>query len=214
MISVTRDKDESNKGLHSILGNPVIYSLFGRLLGMHNKYRMYVDKFIQPNANIRILDIGCGTAEILNFLPSTIYYAGYDINPAYIQYDRKKYGHKADFYNTRVNDMALKDHELFDVVLADGLLHHINDIEAEKLFTIGYRALKSKGFMLTIDPVLIKGQNYLTRFICAVDRGRHVRSPEEYKKIALTSFHQVEINIIDGGRYFQQSGCILKCLKD
>ena len=58
------------------------------------------------NERESVLDIGCGTAAILNFLPSNVAYTGYDINSAYINYAIKNYGQRAIFYNERVNEMT------------------------------------------------------------------------------------------------------------
>jgi ubiquinone/menaquinone biosynthesis C-methylase UbiE len=214
MTNQPSNKDEVNKGLRSVLKRPVLYNLFGRIMGMQAKHRMYIDKFIKPYPNMRILDIGCGTSAILDFLPMNIDYSGYDVNTDYIKYAKKKYGYRAVFYNQRVNDMTLNNSEPFDVVLADALLHHLNDCEAKNLFDIGYRALKNNGFMLTIDPTFIANQKPMDKFIAATDRGQHVRYPNEYKKIAQSTFPQINVHTVPGIGTFSLTGCILKCWKE
>ena len=214
MMHTVNNKDELNRGIYGFLGRPLIYSFFGRIVGTHDKYKMYTDKFIKPLQNPKILDIGCGTADILNFLPLNVNYTGYDVNPSYIFYARKKFGHRATFHNARVNTMTeakLQNH--FDVVLADGLLHHLNDAEAAQLFDIGYHALKKNGFLLTFDPAYIKSQQPFAKMMCNIDRGQHVRFPEQYKRIAQISFNQVDIMIRSRGKYLKRNGCILKCSK-
>ena len=208
------NRNEINKGIRAILGHPVLYTYFGRIIGLADKYRLYMSKFIKPYANIKILDIGCGTAAILDFLPLNICYTGYDINTAYINYARKKYGHRAKFYNKGVNEMTSRDNEYFDVILADGLIHHLNTSAAKNLFRIGYRSLKSNGFMLTIDPVLTERQRLLERFIISMDRGRHIKSGEEYKKTAKPYFSNISVHIVPNIGILSLTACILKCCKE
>ncbi len=207
-------EDELNIGLYAILRHPVVYFLFEKLMGSNHKYKMYTDWFIATLRHIRMLDIGCGTGSILDFLPEHTDYVGYDSSAAYIDYAKKKYGHRAKFYNKRVSKMDLMSSDLFDVVLADGLLHHLNDGEAEQLFKIGYDALKPQGFMLTVDPVLTEEQNFVARLIASNDRGQHVRFPHEYETLARISFSQVENHIVENIGKRPQTGCIIKCTKD
>jgi SAM-dependent methyltransferase len=206
--------DEINTGVRSVLSNPAIYHFFGRIMGLQDKYRMYVEAFIKPFPGIKILDIGCGTATILKFLPIDIDYTGYDINSEYIKYAKKKYGHMAKFYNQRVNDMTFSNSDKFDVVMADGLMHHLDDVEAINLFQIGYQQLQNKGFMLTIDPAFIHGQKSIDRLITSMDRGQHVKYPEGYKNLAQSIFTKIEAHVVKGIGFFSLTGCILKCWKE
>ena len=206
--------DEINNGLRSALSHPALYILFGRMMGLSEKYRMYISRFIKPFPGMRILDIGCGPAAILNFLPVDVDYTGYDLNPSYIAYAEKKYGHRATFHNQRVSKMTLGDLRPFDVVLADGLLHHLSEMETRDLFSIGRRVLKPDGFMLTVDPAFVENQKPLDRWITATDRGQHVRCPEGYKKIAEPHFSCVEAHVVQRIGTFSLTGCILKCQKE
>jgi len=211
-LSVNKN-DQITKGPHIILESPLFYSFFQWMMGSHNKYRMYVTEYLKPFPNCRILDIGCGFAGILEHLPQNVEYVGYDISPAYISYAQKKYGNRATFYNQRVDEMQVQNNNSFDIVLADGLLHHLNDQEAQNLFRIAFRALRDNGFMFTSDPTFIENQGIIPRFISSMDRGKHVRSPDEYKKIAQPSFPHTESYIIHNISNRPQTGCFLKCYK-
>lgn len=160
----TINNDQITTGIFSILNNPLIYSKFERMMGSMKKYKMLINEFMKPKPFSRILDIGCGTADILNLLPLTINYFGYDISAKYINFAKNKYGERAKFINKRVNDINLGNN-CFDIVFADRLLHHLNDIEAKKLFKIEYNALDDSDTMLTIDPTYSKGQSFLDKFI-------------------------------------------------
>jgi cyclopropane fatty-acyl-phospholipid synthase-like methyltransferase len=52
----------------------------------------------------------------------------------------------------------------FDRVTALGVVHHLDDTEANKLFSIAHKALKHGGKLITMDGVLIDGQSETARF--------------------------------------------------
>jgi len=214
MFSKPSNTDEINKGLRSVLTRPVMYTLFGRFMGLSKKYKMYVEQYIKPFPGMRIIDIGCGTAEILNSMPIEIDYTGFDINTEYINYAKKKYGNRAKFYNQRVNEMTMVDAKPFDAVIADGLLHHLNDNEAKKFFKIAHNSLNKNGFVLTIDPTFCKKQNRLDRFLTSLDRGQHIRQPDEYLRIAQSNFTLIKTYVVNGVSNLPLTGCLLKCLKE
>ena len=214
MPDIPSHHDEINQGIRTVLSHPAMYILFGRLMGLSQKYRAYISRFIKPFSGMRILDIGCGPAAILNFLPIDVDYTGYDLNSSYIDYAKKKYGHRATFYNQRVSDMIRVGFRPFDVVIADGLLHHLSGTEARDLFHIGRRVLKPDSFMLTIDPTFVKNQKLMDKWITASDRGQHIRYPEEYKKLAASCFSNVKTHVVKGVGIFSLTSCILKCRKE
>lgn len=205
--------DQINTGLRAILERPVVYLIFQRIMGCHIKYTMYVNEFLKPTRGMKILDIGCGCAEILKYLPQEVDYVGYDVSTRYIEYAQKKYAHRARFYNQRVTEINIPDKGSFDVVLADGLLHHLRDSEAKDLFTVGISALNDTGFMFTADPAFIEDQGIIARLISSMDRGRHVRYPEDYKQIADACFSRVETHVVHNVGNRPQTGCFLKCYK-
>jgi cyclopropane fatty-acyl-phospholipid synthase-like methyltransferase len=143
--------------------------------------------------------MGCGTAFMLDYLPSNIEYVGVDLNPKYIESAKNRYKDKdATFYCVRINDMVDNKQKLgqFDLALAIGILHHVNDDEAKSLFKGAYQYIKNSGYILTVDPVYIKNQSAIARYIMSKDRGQNIRSLEEYLELAKTSFSSVETSIL------------------
>lgn len=207
------DNDQIDIGFLSFLNYPAMYLLFQYLMNSHGKYRMLLDRFLTPIHGKRILDIGCGCADFLSLLPEDVEYVGYDLSPAYIAYAKKRYGHRAKFFKQRVNDIVIQETELFDIVLADGLLHHIDDDEAKNLFKLGHSMLRDTGFMFTADPTLVENQGFISRRISLLDRGRHVRPPQVYEELAKSVFTLVEVYVIDNVSNRPQTGCFLKCYK-
>ncbi len=213
MAKAPDNSDQISSGIRGILGRPEVYLFFQFLMNSHGKYRMCIERFLAPVNGKKILDIGCGCADILALLPRDVDYVGFDMSPAYIAYARKRFGHRARFFNRRVSDIDLQNLGLFDIVIADGLLHHLNDAEARDLFRIGFCALHDSGFMFTADPTLVENQDFISRRISLMDRGRHVRSPNAYQKIAKLVFPSLEVHVINNVSNRPQTGCILKCYK-
>jgi cyclopropane fatty-acyl-phospholipid synthase-like methyltransferase len=205
--------DQREGGLHAILSYPLVYKYFQRLSGAESAFRKYVNHIIQPDVHSRILDIGCGEGYILNFLPAGVTYMGYDMSAAYINYAKKRFGSRGKFFNERVSEMVIQDNEPFDIVLATGLLHHLNDTEGQELFKIGYSCLKPGGLMFTYDNAYLNGQSAIARYISSKDRGQHVRFPEQYRKIASHAFENIEVIVKHDMLWVPQTVCILKCQK-
>ena len=75
---------QTTTGLHSILSSATAYRLFQGLLGGHATRAAFVRDQIRPFAGANILDIGCGPADVLDYLPATVNYRGFDISERYI----------------------------------------------------------------------------------------------------------------------------------
>src|SRR5438045_2079745 len=86
-----QESDQVDTGLRSVLSHPVIYKTFQRIIGIDRAFKILVNEIIKPLSGNSMLDIGCGEAHILDFLPKEVTYVGYDLNPAYIEYARKNY---------------------------------------------------------------------------------------------------------------------------
>src|SRR5439155_7760463 len=117
--------------------------------------------------------------ELLDFLPDAADYVGIDISRDYVVRARERGGPRAQF---RVGDATAIDPDLrgFDLVLAFGVLHHLDDLQGRRLFESAAAALRAGGRTVTVDPTLTRGQSWAARAVISRDRGRYVRTPEEY----------------------------------
>jgi SAM-dependent methyltransferase len=178
-------------GIHGILSHPVIYDSLQSIMGAHQIRRELVDNFVKPSPHCKILDIGCGTAEILPHLPSSVEYWGFDISQPYIEAAKTRFGSRGHFHCGLLDQAALNELPKFDVVLAIGVLHHLDDDAASNLFTLTREALGEHGRMITIDPCFAQGQNPIARYLIRHDRGQNVRNVDGYRALASQTFQNV-----------------------
>lgn len=166
-----------------MLSRPSVYELWSRFVGGPRARRTLVNEYIRPAIGARILDLGCGPGEILDYLPRSVDYLGIDVSQAYITYAQKRFAGRGEF---RVGDATTDggDTHSFDLVIALGVLHHLDDPQARSLFRCAANALKLGGRVVTVDATFAQGQNRMARVIIENDRGQHVRTPDEYPALA------------------------------
>jgi SAM-dependent methyltransferase len=198
--------------LRAMLDAPWAYRLYQSLVGGNRSHRLFVRDFVRPGPGARILDIGCGPADIIDCLPG-VDYVGFDANYCYIATARRRYGALGEFACRRVDEEAIGRMAAFDVVIAHGLLHHLDDTEGRQLFLVARSALKPDGRFLTLDGVYVAGQSPLARYLIARDRGRHVRSESDYRSLAATVFSEVTLTVRHDMMYVPYTLLIMDCRK-
>lgn len=145
-------------------------------------WKAVVHEYARVQPGHRILDIGCGPADILLEIPDGIDYIGFDHNERYIKWAHQRYGERGKFFTGNV-DLAHIDRlgaGSFDFVFASGVLHHLDDREATDFFELARAALRPGGKIITVDGCYQSGQSPVARILLDMDRGRHVRTEEEY----------------------------------
>jgi SAM-dependent methyltransferase len=150
----------------------------------------YVQNFLKAKPGDKILDIGCGPGDILEFLPG-VAYVGFDAEPNYIEAAKKKFGERGNFHCALVSEATLPDPGTYDLVNVSGVLHHLSDEEVRKLFSLAQVALKPDGRFVSIDNAFIDGQSFFSKLLVGMDRGEHIRTPDEYTSLAKSFFSEV-----------------------
>ena len=184
---------QKNKGIYSLLSNTFFYSLVQRVMSGTSFRKKIVKKYITKH-NVKVLDIGCGPAEILDTLPEIKYY-GFDINPIYINSAKKKYKNKGKFFCKKFTNKNTKYLPKFDHVLLLGVLHHLSDQEINKLMPNIKKVLKRKGNIITLDNIFINKQNLIAKFLIQMDKGENVRSKTGYLNILKNHFKKINSKI-------------------
>jgi SAM-dependent methyltransferase len=139
------------------------------------------------------MDVGCGNGRLLDFLPESVIYTGYDFNPDYIRNANAKYGNgkrKASFFVADIN--TTPDLAKADFVFVMGVLHHLTDESCVKLLQSAYKHLNPGGMVITVDPVFVEKQNAIARRIIKADRGTCVRFPDGYLELSKGTFSDTE----------------------
>jgi cyclopropane fatty-acyl-phospholipid synthase-like methyltransferase len=175
--------------------------------------RRLVQEFLHPQDGDRILDIGCGPARILRELPTSVEYYGFDIDARYVASAERKYGSRGRFWVGQVGLVALAGLPKFDAVLAVGVLHHLDDRQASDLFRLANEALRPGGRVVTFDPCRTDDDSRLVRFVLNHDRGRGVRRPQEYARLAATAFERVESSVFPAEVRIPYTANVLVCEK-
>jgi len=184
------------KIFHSaIFSSSIAYDLFQWAVGAHRFRRLVAKQYICSQVGEHILDVGCGTAEILQFLPG-VNYTGIDPNQRYIQSARSRYaGRHVTFRCASVSDLHSGQLLRFQKALALSMLHHLDDAEAQHLCRLLVELMQPGGQFIAIDPCLTESQSRIARFIINSDRGSYVRSSEEYRALVQPFFSHVQSEI-------------------
>lgn len=199
--------------LRSILIVPGFYTLLQNLVRSKKHIKQYVNQYIKPKTGDVILDIGCGPADILDFLPQVRYY-GFDSSSKYINKARKKYNNHGKFFCQELSIVKLPQDITFNIVLASNVLHHLDDEEAVKLFQLAKTCLKDGGRLITCDGCHADDEGFISNVILSLDRGKYVRRKEDYLNLASKVFHNIKHDIRKDLTRIPINGIIMSCTKD
>ena len=201
------------QGIRSVLSIPSVYRLFGQLIGGHSGRKRCVSDHIRPQKGDRILDIGCEPGVLVPYLPA-VEYVGFDASEKYIQAAQAQYGDRATFYCQQVSAETISEQSQFDLVLAVGILHHLNDAETLQLCHLAEAALKPGGRLITFDGCYLPGQSPIAHYLLTRDRGQNVRDQEGYTKLASQVFSKdVVVSIRHDLLRIPYTHIILECTK-
>lgn len=182
----------------AILDRSIGFQIFNQMIGAGQLREEFVRISICPQVGHKILDIGCGTGDLLHYLPPCDYY-GFDLNPNYIAYAKRRYGARGVFECQELSRSALLRRD-FDIVIAGGVLHHLSDEQCDVLTDLAFSALKEGGKLVTLDGCFVREQSRMARFFVSRDRGRFVRNPERYLEILKRRFkvitHEVRFSML------------------
>lgn len=182
---------QETTGLKAALSLPAMYDLLQRALGARAFRREIAERYVRAEPGDRVIDVGCGTGEMVAALPRGIAYRGFDLSEAYIASARRRFGDRGTFECMDVASASRLGGLEADVVLAIGLLHHLDDAECASLLGTLHALLEPGGRVVTVDPTLCRLQHPVAAFLARRDRGRNVRSPEGYAALARPYFASV-----------------------
>ena len=173
--------------LHFIGQIPYIYNTIQETVGSQGMWRNFIEQST-PRLDLTNwtstdiwLDLGCGTAEILNHIPNSTLYLGIDSNPKYIEYAKKHFSNRPNCtficadWNSIEWHSHLKDKNIRVITLL-GLLHHLSDEDSHTVLQLSVDLLKPQGCLITIDGCNEPDSSIFEKLFYGIDRGRYVRS--------------------------------------
>lgn len=197
--------------INSLLSRPSFFRFF-KYLVVGKCYSILAKEYVYAKNEDKILDIGCGIGDILEYLPE-VEYIGFDMEHRYINAAIKHYGKRGKFLCRKVSKEAIKENSYFDIVLANCVLHHLNDNEATELFALAQYALKPNGRLVSMDPCYIKKQSPVVRYIFSKDRGQFIRTEKEYLALASKVFTNIKSNVCNSLLRIPYTHIIMECKK-
>lgn len=184
---------EVTTGLRSVLSLASAYRFAQRAIGAEAFRETLAAEVLQVSDGDRILDIGCGTADIVEHLPD-VDYLGFDSSERYVEAARQRFGDRGRFVTavpSEVDDV-FGDRTL---VTAIGVLHHLDDDTAHEALELAATALRPGGSFVSVDPTLTDDQHRIARFLIQRDRGQFVRTPEQMRMLIGDHFDAIGIEV-------------------
>jgi cyclopropane fatty-acyl-phospholipid synthase-like methyltransferase len=105
------------------------------------------------------------------------------------------------------------DYGEFDIVLAIGVVHHLDDSHASNLFSLASRALVPGGRLLTLDGVYTDDQSVFVKRMLNNDRGKYVRTEPANKALATQMFSSVSTSVRHDLFRIPYTVLIMECTK-
>ena len=207
--------DQDDSGIKSLLTISWVYDFFqNSLLGGDNARKWLATNVWKAKSGDAIVDIGCGSGIILEYLPPDIEYLGIDVSENYIRSARKKFSGRGTFFLGTASDLVDRDNSHFgsaDLVLCTGLLHHLPDGEALEVLELSKRIMKPQGRLVCLEATFLARQTRLSRWIVSTDRGRHVRSEQEWKNLIGQAFESYSTSVLTGLLRIPYTHIIIEC---
>ena len=128
-----------------------------------------VIKRARPHADVRALDVACGTGRLSSvLLENGFQVTACDLSANMLNQFKEELSEKAlkniTFHSSDITEFLTACDEEYDCVVMGAFLHHVSDIYG--LLPQVIRVLKTGGFLLIVhDPALRESANVLTRFV-------------------------------------------------
>jgi ubiquinone/menaquinone biosynthesis C-methylase UbiE len=208
------NKDAAQTGREELLGRAPIYRLFLKLIGGDQARQWIAENFWSSNGIEKVVDIGCGLGDARRYLPENISYCGLDISENYIRAARKRFSNRDTFILADASSARTYDDErlmMADLVLCNGLLHHLSDDDAITILESIKKILRPRGRLVCIEATYLVRQGKLSKWVVSLDRGEYVRSESEWKELVRKVFPSHRTHIVTGLIRIPYTHIIIEC---
>jgi len=191
------------------------YDFFQNAIGTRQARQWLQQNFWRLRAGDKIVDVGCGTGDILNFIPAGVDYIGFDINEKYIVNARKKYGAKGEFLIGDVSQFRTNSRFFnADLVTCNGVLHHLDTPHLIQVMEFAKGILRPRGRMVCIEPCFLIHQGMLSKWLMKQDRGAYIRYEDEWKQTVGQVFAQTKTYVLTGLVRFPFVHILIECAQN
>lgn len=181
--------------LKKLLESPFLYQSFQEAGGFFGARVKAMSEFLDIRPGMRILDIGCGPGYILKYLPQGVDYVGFDIDQSYIDHANAQFGQRGRFLCQFFDAVAAQQFAPIDIVMMNGVLHHIADAELAYTLANVRTVLRPGGLLFSLDGCYRKGQSTFRKWMLDNDRGQFVRDEAGYRNVLGKVFDTVDLHI-------------------
>ena len=137
----------------------------------------------------RVLDVGCGPGTNTGCFDHAEY-LGLDWSPSYVDYARRRFGRK--FIVADVCSYEPPPGVLYDFILVNSFLHHIDDDNSLRILSKLKDLLSEDGHVHILDLLLPKSRS-VARLLAQWDRGNFARPLEEWRDLFSVHFEPVVV---------------------
>lgn len=180
-----------------LLALPQLYHAYQQLGGFFGARLRAMDDYLPLERGMRVLDIGCGPGHIVQHLPEDIHYIGIDVDEKSIAFARRNFGVRGTFMPGYFDDALAESLKPLDVIMMNGVMHHIADEDLLKTLQNGRAALAPGGVLFTLDGCYTAKQSRVAKWLLDNDRGEYVREATVYRALLSTAFDSVEVHVRD-----------------
>ena len=183
--------------MRQILTHPEVYQTYQRAGGFFGARLKAFRDYVDFSRVRRVFDIGCGPGHIVQYIPDGIDYVGFDTATRYIDYANTRWRGRGRFVSRPFDRTAADEFGKPDLILMNGVLHHMDDATAAAVLADAAAALGDDGVYFALDGCYRDGQSPISRYLLDKDRGEHVRQAAEYQALVAGAFRKADVFVRD-----------------
>src|ERR1051326_1621082 len=172
---------------HRMLENPFCFQMQQSLFNNYRKLGKAFSAYLHVEGKA-FLDIGCSTGECAGQIidMKSNKYVGVDIKQDYIDLARKR-NPDGNFYCHDARKLPFEP-KTFDVIMFNGVWHHMSDELIAECLRAGHRLMKDDGVLIVSEPVF-RNDWPISKWFLENDRGEFIRDRSGYKAL----FHGFDV---------------------